>query len=140
MAMKTRGMRHVLVPSDDIEKTRQFYADVLGLEPVEPMTTGYSFNLAWFQSAGYEIHCVKKDEGVRAWTGTDFNPTMQPHIAFEVEDYEAAKEELRKNDIEFYEAHGEGVLARKQLFVQDPSGFYLELYEPGDQVEANAAE
>jgi catechol 2,3-dioxygenase-like lactoylglutathione lyase family enzyme len=128
-------MNHVLVPADDIGKTKEFYSDVLGLDIVEMPATGYSFNMQWYRSAdGVEVHCVQKDEAVAGWTGTDFNPTMQPHVAFEVEDYEATKAELRARGIPFYEAHGEGVLVRRQLFVRDPAGLTLELYQPGDQV------
>jgi glyoxylase I family protein len=139
MTIQTRGMRHVLVPTDDLDATKRFYGDILGLTRMDEPETGFAFEMAWFERGGSEVHIVKRTEEVKDWTGTDFNPTMQPHVAFEVADYDEAREELRRQGYTFYEAHGEGVLSRKQLFVRDPNGFYIELYEihPEGQLRAS---
>jgi catechol 2,3-dioxygenase-like lactoylglutathione lyase family enzyme len=136
MPISVRAMNHVLVPTDNAAEAQEFYRDVLGLESVPLPDTGATFDMYWFRAPdGTEVHCVQRDAGVSGWTKTDFNPTMQPHIAFEVVDYQAVREDLVERGIDFYEAHGEGVLSRKQLFVRDPGGFYLELFQPGRQVD-----
>jgi glyoxylase I family protein len=130
VGVKVKGFDHVLVPTDDLARTEEFYKEILGLQEITPEATGYDrFEMSWFEGRGGEIHIVKRDPELTKATGASFNQTMQSHIAFEVEDLEASKAELDRRGYSYYEPRGEGVLARKQLYVEDPSGLIVELYE-----------
>jgi glyoxylase I family protein len=136
MAIEARNLAHVLVPTDDVEASRKFYGDILGLDAITPPATGYSFDLAWFERDGSEIHIVRRDMAVEGFS-EDFNPSLQPHVAFEVADIEAAREQLDANGYQYHEANGAGVLSRLQIFVRDPSGFVVELFQrKPDEAEA----
>ena len=130
MPIEVKGFNHVLVPTGDVDSTRAFYRDVLGLEPIKPLATGYQhFNMAWLDGRGQEIHIVERNPGLTEETGEDFNQTMQSHIAFEVTSIDDAKTELESRGLDYYEQKGEGILTRRQIYVEDPSGLVVELFE-----------
>ena len=131
MPIEIKAFDHVLVPTDDLGRTREFYEDVLGLDRIQPLATGYKkFEMAWFEGRGKEIHIVRRDAELTEATGEEFNQTMRSHIGFEVASLDDAKAELERRGFSYYEQKGEGVLSRRQIYVEDPSGLVVELFEP----------
>lgn len=122
-------MRHVLVPTDDLAASSRFFSELLGLDKVKEPPTGYAFKMAWFGRGGQEVHVVTRDPGVTEMSKSDFNGTMQPHIAFEVEDMDEAIRVFEAEGCWMYRPRDEGVLSRSQLLVRDPSGMVIELYK-----------
>jgi catechol 2,3-dioxygenase len=121
--LRVRELGHVSLFVRDLESTRHFYRDVLGLRETG---TGKDGRIVFF-SAGRHHHDVSC-ELARA-EGPGPQPKGVPglyHIAFEVGDTVEALAEARR----WVEAHGlqpfgEG---RSSFCVRDPDGHEIELY------------
>jgi catechol 2,3-dioxygenase-like lactoylglutathione lyase family enzyme len=134
MTIALKGFNHAGFACDDIERTRVLCEQVLGLEPIPSLRTGFDgYKLAWFKdAAGNEYHVSERipDFPQIINSDSDFNPSLHQHVAFEVEDFEQAKAELERHGFDFYEMKGEGITTRRQLYVQlEDSGQMLELFE-----------
>ena len=109
--VKSRDLNHVNVTVTDIEKAKAFYEKVLGLKQLprpNPNAPG-----AWFAVGEAAIHLGRADNAVG------------PHLAIEVEDYEATKAELNRLGVKFVEQ--QGMVAGRQLWILDPDGNKIEL-------------
>jgi hypothetical protein len=111
---------------------------VLELEPAPTLATGFGkYRLAWYRDqAGLEYHVNQRIPDLTEHTGVDLNPSIHPHVAFEVESLEEAKAHLDGLGFDYYELQGEGIMARKQLYVLlEDFGMMLELFEWRKDVE-----
>jgi len=125
--MSLQRLDHVLVLADDLEGTKTFYCDALGLEvgerpPLEfPgywLTLDGAVCLHIAERAAYEAHAATL--GLRVGDAVD-------HVAFAGVDYEQVAARL--------EAAGVGAVGNKppglrQLFVTDPNGVRVEINIP----------
>jgi glyoxylase I family protein len=138
MSVPIKNFDHFGVATDDFERSRTLYEDVLGLESIAPHQTGHKFTLAWYKDVnGSEVHITKRDPDFGKDTG--FNQTMHHHVAFEVASLDKTKAELERNGFEYYETRGEGVVRRRQIYVTEPSGLLLELFEERDPAQLEEA-
>jgi catechol 2,3-dioxygenase-like lactoylglutathione lyase family enzyme len=138
MPLAIKRFDHVGFPTDAFEQTRALCEDVLGLEPVPSLATGFGkYRLAWYRDdGGTEYHVSQRIPDLTEQTGSDFNQSMYPHVAFEVESLEDAKAYLTSKGFEYHELKGEGILVRKQLYVLlEEFGMMLELFETRTDVE-----
>ena len=122
-----RRLEHLLVLTDDLEETRRFYCDVLGLEVGE--RPPLAFPGYWLYLDG--VPCVHVAERAAygahaAGMGLPVGPSPVDHAAFAAEGHEevaarlaAAGAEAVANDVP-----GTGL---RQLFVTDPNGLRVEL-------------
>jgi catechol 2,3-dioxygenase-like lactoylglutathione lyase family enzyme len=83
------------LPAQDLERARRFYADKLGLEPVEERPGGLRYRCGGGQFALFE------SAGAASGTHTQ--------IAWEVDDIEAVVEELRRRGVVFEEVDVPGL-------------------------------
>ena len=125
-----QGVDFVCVPTQDYEKAKDFYGNVLGLE----------FSKQWgdrpageFETGNLTIALMQTDA-----FGMEFKPHSLP-IAFRVDDVAARKEELEAQGVEFMmDIIDSGVC--HQAFFSDPDGNTLNLHhryappeaKPGD--------
>ena len=132
MALKT--FEHVLILADDVDKTKDFYVDILGLNigyrPDFPFK-GYwlyldenpkaaCIHLAMRkQDTGQDYYIGKKDD-VKSGSGAI------DHVAFNADDIEAMKAKLEKISIEYTHRKIPG-FPLEQLFIMDPDGVKVEL-------------
>jgi len=132
MALKT--FEHVLILADDVDKTKDFYVDVLGLNigyrPDFPFK-GYwlyldenpkaaCIHLAMRkQDTGQDYYIGKKDD-VKSGSGAI------DHVAFNADDIESMKAKLEKISIEYTHRKVPG-FPLEQLFIMDPDGVKVEL-------------
>jgi catechol 2,3-dioxygenase-like lactoylglutathione lyase family enzyme len=125
--MAVRGLDHVLFLTDDIEKTKAFYCDVLGFvdgdRPALPFPGYWLYvdDIAAIHVAdrrAYEAHAA--DMGL-ASTGASID-----HAAFAAEGYEELAARLGAAGVEFVanEVPGAGM---RQVFLSDPNGTRIEL-------------
>ncbi len=105
----------VAVPSRDAERSRSFYIDTLGLRPDE--TSRFEF---WVGETCFGIWEPDK-------LGGTFAPQKNGHIAFHVNDIEAARGALEAKGVEFF---GETLDTSVCLmaFFSDPDGNDLMLH------------
>ena len=128
--MATR-LQHVGLIVSDLERSRRFYGDALGLEEV-PRPPNFTFAGAWFRFGGTEIHLLAEADTTGRAGAPDPGPSaahgLVAHIALEVEDLEAALAGLAKNDVPLIGGpmpRGDGFV---QVFFRDPDGYILELF------------
>jgi glyoxylase I family protein len=124
--VKVTTINHVAINVSDVDKAREFYEKVIGLKKIPRPKINIPGE--WYGVGENAIHLIggERREGI--------DPTG-PHIAVEVESFEATKATLDELGIEYLD--GEQMLARlppeakrmvgQQLWVQDPDGNVIEL-------------
>ena len=125
--MPLTRMEHLLVLTDDIEGTKDFYCRALGLEvgarpPLE-------FPGHWLYVEGVPcIHVADRD----AYTahserlGIPASPDAVDHVAFSGNDYAEAVARLEREGVEARTNAVPGAGLR-QLFLEDPNGLKIEI-------------
>lgn len=121
MAITVRA-HHTSFPVKDVERSRRFYEDVLGLQE-KPRPASLTFPGAWYQAGACEVHLIQVPSGVDVGTPS---PTLNPfarHEAFAVADYAATLALLKSHGLEVFETSPE----IGQMWVRDPDGHIIEL-------------
>jgi catechol 2,3-dioxygenase-like lactoylglutathione lyase family enzyme len=117
---------HCSVIITDVERSRKFYRDVLGLKEI-PKPRTFDFVVVWFDLGNQHIHLLLKD-----------NPdTISPrHFALRVADAAAARVYCRERGIETLETTP--IPGADRFFIHDPDGNRIEIiqwlhpYDPGE--------
>ena len=128
--MNITRVLHVSVNVEgDLDATRAFYEDVLGLaskqRPEIPGIAGH-----WFDLAGSELHLVDVPVGP-----IGIQPSNH-HYCVAVDDLDAAINELEQRGIEYRRgAQGDVV----QIWILDPAGNIIELQQEQQQTRAVGA-
>ncbi len=132
--MKVELLDHVNIRTPDIQKTAQFYADVLGLKIRPPMGRGDAKTAAWMHDdqdravihiGGPESHYpddVPGEAPVIAEPGI----LRVHHIAFRCSGYRACADKVRALNVPCI-ANDVPEVGLRQLFIKDPNGVNLEL-------------
>ncbi|HXG76796.1 MAG TPA: VOC family protein [Gaiellaceae bacterium] len=136
-------LQHCGLIVSDLERARRFYGDALGFEEV-PRPAGFTFAGAWFSCGETEVHLLAEaDTTGRAGMpepGRSVAFGLASHLAFEVDDLDAARARLAAHGVEPVGGplpRGDGVV---QLFVRDPDGYVLELFERTGEDQRDAPE
>lgn len=131
--MKILSLDHAALLIRDLERSRHFYGDVLGMEEI-PRPRSFTFPGAWFRKGNAEVHLISEAEPGRV---SQVHPGYRleeiargygAHIAFEVDNLEEAHQHLEANDVQVLggpRPRGDGVI---QLYVCDPDGYIVELF------------
>lgn len=114
--VKVRNFSHVQVQVTDLERSRNFYEKILGLKPMP--RPNFTTPGAWYRVGNGEIHLGTGER-------RDGLEVIGPHMAFDVEDFEAAKAELERMGVDFLERKAR--INGRQLWVKDPDGNAVEL-------------
>ena len=126
--MVIRG-HHFSFTVRDLEKSRHFYGDILGLKEIE--RPDFPFPGAWYASGETQVHLIElydpKD------LSSDKVTALVNHSAFQIGDYDGAVETLRSHGLKV-KAFGKEV---GQLFTKDPDGNVIELIVPGGRLGSN---
>jgi catechol 2,3-dioxygenase-like lactoylglutathione lyase family enzyme len=130
--MPLRRLDHLLVLTDDIDGTRDFYDEALGLEP--GARPDLEFPGYWLYAGEVPcIHVADRDAyaahserlGIPASPTADGTGAVD-HIAFVGDDFDEALARLRERGVEPKQnlVPGAGV---RQLFFDDPNGVRIEI-------------
>ena len=131
--VKPSGFSHVAVKITDVEKSRNFYENVIGLKKIPRPKINIPGE--WYGVGDNALHLIG---GQRRTDGID--PTG-PHMAIQVEDLEETKKTLNEMGIPFLDAATamRGMAANlspeaqrmvgRQIWVQDPDGNVIELQQ-----------
>jgi catechol 2,3-dioxygenase-like lactoylglutathione lyase family enzyme len=127
--MAITQMQHYMVLSKDLEKTRHFYCDVLGLRtgPRPP----FDFEGLWIYvgdvavvhvatQTSYEVSGRVEAAGKRHGSGS------VDHIAFAADDYDELVTSFDRHGVK-YRATRVPASDLRQLFVLDPDGIQIEI-------------
>ena len=128
LAVKT--IDHVTLVSSDLERSRHFYVDLLGMQ--EQARPDFGFPGLWFQAGNTQIHLnVESEEAGTAGVQYDATSiTRALHIAFLVDDAEAAAELLRENGVEIIAGPRSRPDGAIQFYIMDPDGHQIEITSP----------
>jgi glyoxylase I family protein len=105
-------LHHAALRVGDFERSRKFYEGLLGFRAAPRPDLG--FPGAWYGLGEGQLHLIQMPK-----YGEGVDPT-DPHVAIEVEDFEATKQELRERGLEFVEFFN-------ALWLKDPDGYTVEL-------------
>lgn len=116
------GVDFVSVPTKDLAAAREFYENVLGLEPSKLwQRPGQEPLGAEFETGTVTIALIACEQ-----VGIEFQPNKVP-IAFQVDDVEAARAELESRGVTFQGDTIDSGVCHQAIF-QDPDGNSLDLH------------
>ena len=124
--MPVEMLEHYTIRCASLERTRDFYRDVLGLMVGD--RPNFPFRGYWMYLGGVPIvHLVDRAESdARDGPHVGVDTAAFDHIAFRGLDIEATRATLRAHNCQFREAGVPGGRLQ-QIFVPDPDGILVEL-------------
>jgi glyoxylase I family protein len=130
--MQIEAIHHVSLTVYDLERSRGFYREILGL--TEITRPNFSFPGAWFQlGAAQQLHLIVHDRAsFREGKGVD---TRDCHFAVRVPDYGAAADYLRARGYredspdEFHKLifNPHATAGFPQMYIMDPDRHVIEI-------------
>ena len=149
--MPLAHIEHYLIAADDMEATKSWYCDVLGMQ--EGWHPEFNFPVYWLYLDGKDVvHISQSAKNATDNQKTYLGRTSQntgagtgaiDHIAFRANGLAETMAHLRQLNIDFKERRANGQ-ALYQLFMFDPNGIKVELNfdaveSAGIEPEVNAA-
>jgi catechol 2,3-dioxygenase-like lactoylglutathione lyase family enzyme len=126
--IRVKSIDHVTMVVKDLELSRRFYVDVLGMQRVP--RPAFSFAGLWFQAGKTQIHLIL--ESARSGpAGNLLEPQRRSsrchHLAFAVDDAQATVAYLKECGISILDGPKPRPDGYVQVFVTDPDGHVIEL-------------
>ena len=122
---------HVSVIISDVQRSRRFYRDVLGLKEIAKPRT-FDFVVVWFDLGNQQLHLLLKD----------LPDTISPrHFALRVKDAKAARAYFQSRGVPTQETTP--IPGADRVFISDPDGNRVEIIqwlEPYDPAKSGAAQ
>jgi len=127
--MTIRGIHHIAILTDDYEKSKRFYTELLGFavirETYRAERRSYKLDLA-----------VAGEYRIELFSFPDFRergsyPEAKGlrHLAFAVDDVESSAAELKAKGVPVEAVRIDELTGKRFVFFTDPNGQPLELYE-----------
>ncbi len=124
--IQVQSFDHITLVVKDLEASRRFYVDYLGIEHVP--RPAFSFEGHWFQVGNQQIHLIlEHDQSGRAGQTDPDQNTRTHHFAFRVPDAKRAYEKLLDLGIPIVSPPKSRPDGATQTFVTDPDGHIIEL-------------
>jgi catechol 2,3-dioxygenase-like lactoylglutathione lyase family enzyme len=131
-ALQVRQIDHVTFVVHDLERSRAFYADLLGMAEVP--RPGFQFPGLWFQAGSTQIHLILESQD--SGPATVFIPekcsiSRTRHVAFEVASAVEAVRILGDQHVEIVAGPKARPDGPTQLYIFDPDRNLVELFSYG---------
>ncbi|MBC7890507.1 MAG: VOC family protein [Ferruginibacter sp.] len=127
--MNIKAIHHIAILTDDYERSKRFYIDVLGFvalaETYRAERQSYKLDLAI--NGQYQIELFSFPEYKQRASFPEQKGLR--HLAFAVEDIEIAVDELTRKGVAVQGIRTDELTNKKFCFFYDPNGQPLELYE-----------
>ena len=127
--MNILTLDHAALLVQDVERSRQFYCDVLGMDEIP------SGGNCWLRRGSAEIHLLGESEKRRTAETTggkhhsgDLADGHTTHLAFEVDDLQEAQRHLKNHHIQIVCGPRPRWPEGEQLYFCDPDGYVIELF------------
>jgi glyoxylase I family protein len=121
---------HVSVIISDLERSRRFYRDLLGLKEIAKPRT-FDFVVLWFDLGNQQLHLLLQNRP---------DARGPRHFALRVKDVKAARHYFRNHDVRVEESTP--IPGADRFFIYDPDGNRIEIIEwlePYDPLASGAA-
>jgi catechol 2,3-dioxygenase-like lactoylglutathione lyase family enzyme len=126
------SIQHLLVLTDDIDGTRDFYRDVLGLEQGE--RPPLEFPGYWLYAQGVPcLHVADREIYNAHAAGMGLVPSsgshgsgVVDHVAFNASDYDEVSARLERHGVAAV-TNTVPAIGMRQLFISDPNGVRIEI-------------
>ena len=115
-------VHHVSFRVDDLEKSLEFYGDLLGCTPLDRPDLGVPG--AWLMAGSTQLHLIEQPTSEALGVPPTATSALACHVAFHVESLDLFEQRLKDHGI--YVVRGTLI---PQLVVQDPSGNVIEFTE-----------
>ena len=133
MAFHITTLHHVALPVSDLERSRRFYREVMGLEEIE-RPAAFDFRGAWFALGDRQLHLIEREGGtVRVDKPVD---SRDVHFAVQVDDFDATlvhlraagyRDDLPADDPLWLKWNRKPNAGFPQIFILDPDRHVIEL-------------
>jgi catechol 2,3-dioxygenase-like lactoylglutathione lyase family enzyme len=127
-----RGLQHCGLIVADLERSRRFYGEALGLEEI-PRPPNFTFAGTWFRLGETEIHLLAETDTTGRAGAPDPGPSgaygLVNHVALEIDDLDEMLARLERHGVPLIGGpmpRGDGFT---QAFFRDPDGYVLELFQ-----------
>jgi catechol 2,3-dioxygenase-like lactoylglutathione lyase family enzyme len=129
--IRVKSLDHVTLVVKDLDRSRRFYVDVLGMREVP--RPAFSFAGSWFQAGPTQIHLIL--EHAQSGPAGNLLPeqlrsSRTHHAAFLVDDAEAVVPLLQARNVQILSSVKPRPDGYLQVFVTDPDGHVIELCSP----------
>jgi catechol 2,3-dioxygenase-like lactoylglutathione lyase family enzyme len=121
-----KGIDHVAIVVSHMERSIRFYSEVLGLEIHHDGRNEGGRKKSFLGTKSRTLVALTEDANLDKRLSESVQSVG--HIAFRVDDVEAAKEALKGKGVEFVEEKFEKDTNRKAYHFLDPDGLELEIY------------
>lgn len=127
--MHIKAIHHIAIITNDYERSKKFYTEVLGFTVIAEVYRAErdSYKLDLAINGKYQLELFSFPDYRERASYPEAKGLR--HLAFEVEDVEAAVQELRLKGVEVQDMRIDACTHKKFTFFNDPNGQPLELYE-----------
>jgi catechol 2,3-dioxygenase-like lactoylglutathione lyase family enzyme/uncharacterized protein YunC (DUF1805 family) len=130
-SLRVKSIDHVTLVVKDLEASRRFYVDILGMREVP--RPAFSFAGLWFQAGATQIHLILEFAG--SGPAGNLTPEQQrssrcQHFAFLVDDATTVVPYLKERGVKLLSGPKPRPDGYIQVFVTDPDGHVIELCSP----------
>jgi glyoxylase I family protein len=127
--MNIKGIHHVAILTDDFEKSKKFYTEILGFTIVAETyrKERRSFKLDLAINGKYQVELFSFPEFKERQSFPEAKGLR--HLAFAVDDLDEAVNELISKNVILEEIRTDELTNKRFCFFYDPNGQPLELYE-----------
>lgn len=122
MSFDVESLHHVTIPVRDLERSKRFYGELLGLQQLDRPPFG--FPGAWYALGDGQLHLVA--DGGGTFRADDRVNPRDSHFAIRVESFDEAVELLRSSRLAI-KVDRHSVTGFPQLYVVDPDGHVIEV-------------
>jgi catechol 2,3-dioxygenase-like lactoylglutathione lyase family enzyme len=127
MSLEVTYLDHVSVIITDVERSRRFYGELLGLREIRKPRT-FDFVVVWYDLGSQHLHLLLKDAP---------DTTSPRHFALRVRDAASARAYFRERQVPTQETTP--IPGADRFFLHDPDGNLIEIiqwlrpYDPAKQ-------
>lgn len=108
---------HVSIVVTDVERSRRFYRDLLGLQEIAKPRT-FDFVVLWFDLGSQQLHLLQKPQA---------DSRSPRHFALRVTDVPAARSYFQQNNVPIQETTP--IPGADRFFLFDPDGNRIEIIQ-----------
>jgi catechol 2,3-dioxygenase-like lactoylglutathione lyase family enzyme len=123
--MNILKLEHAALLVQDVERSRRFYCEVLGLQEIP------SGGNCFLRKGDAEVHLLAAPQGrvvELGYRADDLADGYITHVAFEVDDLEEAQQHLKNSNIPIVCGPRPRFDGKEQLYFCDPDGYAIELF------------